>query len=83
MTSSFLVLFPLTFVSNIFVDPATMPAWLQTVVAYNPVTHLVTASRGLMHGNVESTNVWWVLIASAAIVAVFAPIALRMYHRER
>jgi ABC-2 type transport system permease protein len=83
MTSSFLVLFPLTFVSNIFVDPATMPAWLQTVVAYNPVTHLVTASRGLMHGNVASTNVWWVLIASAAIVAVFAPIALRMYHRER
>jgi ABC-2 type transport system permease protein len=83
MTSSFLVLFPLTFVSNIFVDPATMPAWLQTVVAYNPVTHLVTASRGLMHGNVAATNVWWVLIASAAIVAVFAPIALRMYHRER
>ena len=83
MTSSFLVLFPLTFVSNIFVDPATMPSWLQTVVAYNPVTHLVTASRGLMHGNVAATNVWWVLIASAAIVAVFAPIALRMYHRER
>jgi ABC-2 type transport system permease protein len=83
MTSSFLVLFPLTFVSNIFVDPATMPGWLQTVVAYNPVTHLVTASRGLMHGNVAATNVWWVLVASAVIVAVFAPIALRMYHRER
>jgi ABC-2 type transport system permease protein len=83
MTSSFLVLFPLTFVSNIFVDPATMPGWLQTVVSYNPVTHLVTASRGLMHGNVAATNVWWVLVASAVIVAVFAPIALRMYHRER
>jgi ABC-2 type transport system permease protein len=83
MTSSFLLLFPLTFVSNIFVDPATMPGWLQTVVSVNPVTHLTTASRGLMHGNVALMNVWWVLFASAVIVAVFAPIALRMYHRER
>ena len=83
MTSSFLLLFPLTFVSNIFVDPATMPGWLQTVVAYNPVTHLVSGSRGLMHGNVAMSDVWWVLIASAAVVAVAAPVALRMYHRER
>ncbi|MGH7448602.1 MAG: ABC transporter permease [Longimicrobiales bacterium] len=83
MTSSFLLLFPLTFVSNIFVDPATMPGWLQTVVAFNPVTHLVTAARGLMHGDVAMANVWWVLVASAVVVAVFAPIALRMYHRER
>src|SRR5690606_32619188 len=40
MTSSFLLLFPLAFVSNIFVDPATMPGWLQTIVRANPVTHL-------------------------------------------
>jgi hypothetical protein len=36
MTTSFLFLFPLTFISNIFVDPATMPGWLQVVVAVNP-----------------------------------------------
>ncbi len=83
MTTSFLVLFPLTFASNIFVDPATMPGWLQTVVGFNPVTHLVTASRGLMHGGVSLANVGWVLAASAAIVAVFAPLSLRMYRKER
>jgi ABC-2 type transport system permease protein len=83
MTTSFVFLFPLTFASNIFVDPATMPGWLQTVVSINPVTHLATASRGLMHGGVEASNVLWVLVASAAIVAVFAPIALRMYRKER
>lgn len=83
MTSSFLLLFPLTFVSNIFVDPATMPGWLRTAVGYNPVAHLVNASRGLMHGNVVMADVFWVLIASAVVVAGFAPIALRMYHRER
>jgi ABC-2 type transport system permease protein len=83
MTSSFLLLFPLTFASSIFVDPATMPGWLQTAVGYNPVTHLVNASRGLMHGGVAAGDVVWVLASSAVIVAIFAPLALRMYHRER
>lgn len=83
MTTSFLFLFPLTFISNIFVDPATMPAWLQATVAVNPVTHLADASRGLMHGGVMWGDIAWVLLASAAITAVFAPIAMKMYYRER
>jgi ABC-2 type transport system permease protein len=83
MTTSFLLLFPLTFVSNIFVDPATMPGWLQSVVAVNPVTHLVTASRGFMHGGVAAVNVAWALGASAVVVAIFAPLALRLYGKER
>ena len=83
MTTSFLLLFPLTFVSNIFVDPATMPGWLQTVVALNPVTHLTTASRGLMHGGVAASDILWVLAASVIVTAIFAPIAMRMYYRER
>src|SRR5690606_21293344 len=77
MTTSFLLLFPLTFVSNIFVYLATMPGWLQAVVAANPVTHLTNASRGFMHGGVEAGDVLWVLLASAAITAVSAPIAMR------
>ncbi|MFL6623490.1 MAG: ABC transporter permease [Sulfurifustis sp.] len=83
MTTSFLLLFPLTFVSNIFVDPATMPGWLQAVVAVNPVSHLATASRGLMHGGVAAADVAWVLVAALIMTAVFAPIAMRMYYRER
>lgn len=83
MTSSFLFLFPLTFASNIFVDPSTMPGWLQSFVSVNPVTHLTNASRGLMHGGVAMGDVLWVLATSAVIVAVFAPLALRMYNRER
>lgn len=83
MTTSFMVLFPLTFVSNIFVDPATMPAWLQTVVGVNPVTHLADATRGLMHGGASVADVAWVLVASAAIVAVFAPLSHRKYREER
>ena len=49
MNIGMLVLFPLTFASNVFVDPQTMPGWLRDLVQVNPVTHLVTAERGT-HG---------------------------------
>src|SRR5688572_18594415 len=83
MTTSFLFLMPLTFASNIFVDLKTMPPWLQIVVRNNPVTHLADASRGLMHGTDVTGEVVWVLVASAVIVAISAPIAMRMYYQER
>src|ERR671916_822859 len=50
MMASFLILFPLTFASNIFVDPETMPSWLQAIVGANPITHLVTAAGGVVCG---------------------------------
>jgi ABC-2 type transport system permease protein len=83
MTTSFVFLMPLTFASDIFVSISTMPGWLQTIVRYNPVTRLASASRALMHGEPAAAEVTWVLIASAAIVAVAWPIAMRLYHKER
>jgi ABC-2 type transport system permease protein len=83
MTASFIVLMPLTFASDIFVDLATMPAWLQAVVGRNPVTYLASASRGLMHGDVVASEVWRVLAASAVLTVVAAPVAMRLYSRER
>lgn len=83
MTTSFLFLMPLTFASNIFVELKTMPPWLRAVVRHNPVTHLADASRALMHGTDATTEVLWVVGASAVIVAVAAPVAMRMYYRER
>ncbi|MFC5801059.1 ABC transporter permease, partial [Streptomyces formicae] len=43
MGVSMMVIFPLTFLSNVFVDPRTMPGWLQAFVNNSPVTHLATA----------------------------------------
>jgi ABC-2 type transport system permease protein len=83
MTTSFVFLMPLTFASDIFVRLDTMPGWLQAVVRHNPVTHLAVASRGLMHGNSVASDVLWVLAASAVIVGISAPIAMRLYGRER
>jgi ABC-2 type transport system permease protein len=83
MTTSFLFLMPLTFASDIFVKIETMPGWLQVAVRHNPVTRLAHASRGLMHGTSSLSDVFWVLAASGVIVAVSAPIAMRLYHQER
>jgi ABC-2 type transport system permease protein len=83
MTASFVFLMPLTFASNIFVRLDTMPPWLQAIVSHNPVTHLTDASRALMHGTDGTADVLWVLAASALVVCISAPVAMRMYNRER
>jgi ABC-2 type transport system permease protein len=83
MTTSFIFLMPLTFASDIFVELSTMPGWLQAVVGRNPVTLLARASRGLMHGTAALSDIVWVLVASAVIVLVASPIAMRLYRKER
>lgn len=76
------VLMPLSFASNIFVQPETMPGWLQAFVDVNPLSHVAAAARGLMNDTGGSGgSAAWALIATAAIVAVCAPIALRLYSR--
>ena len=46
MQMSMTVMFPLIFASNIFVDPATMPGWVQEFVKDNPISHLASARAG-------------------------------------
>jgi ABC-2 type transport system permease protein len=80
---SLIVLFPLTLASNIFVDPQTMPGWLQAFIDVNPITHVVTAARGLLAGTATAGQVGWVLAASALLTAVFAPLTMRLYRNRR
>jgi ABC-type hemin transport system ATPase subunit len=83
MTTSFVFLFPLTFASDIFVNLGTMPAWLQAAVGRNPVTYLASASRKLMHGEDPSADIVAVLAVAALILVVAAPVAMRLYRKER
>jgi daunorubicin/doxorubicin transport system permease protein len=83
MQVSMTVLFPLTFASNVFVDPDTMPGWLQAFVNVNPITQLTAASRQLMHGHIDAMAIGWVLLWSAALTLVFAPLTMRLYRAER
>lgn len=82
MGTSMLILMPLTFASNIFVDPSTMPEALQRFVEINPVTHLTTSVRGLMAGDSSFDQIGWVLLAAVLLTAVFAPITMRLYRNR-
>jgi ABC-2 type transport system permease protein len=77
------VLLPPTFASNIFVQPGTMPGWLQAFVKVNPISHVVDATRDLMNNTGGAGGpVAWSLMAAAAITLVFAPLALHLYSKQ-
>ncbi|MET7365522.1 ABC transporter permease [Streptomyces sp. NPDC005566] len=82
MGVSMMVIFPLTFLSNVFVDPKTMPGWLQAFVNNSPVTHVATAVRELMAGNWPATDIAWSLGWSALFVVVFGTVTMRLYNRK-
>ncbi|MFF3817619.1 ABC transporter permease [Streptomyces bluensis] len=82
MGVSMMVIFPLTFLSNVFVDPKTMPGWLQAFVNNSPITHLGSAVRGLMAGDWPTAEIAWSLGWSALFVLVFGPITMRLYNRK-
>jgi ABC-2 type transport system permease protein len=82
MNAGFMALFPLTFLSNAFVQPDTLPAWLKAFVDVNPISHLITASRGLMDGTVHAGDIGLVLGVGAALTAVFAPLTTHLYRSK-
>jgi oleandomycin transport system permease protein len=78
----FTALFPVVFVSNVFVPVDTMPGWLQAFVDVNPVTILADATRGLMVGGPVAGPVTGSLVWAAVIVAVFAPLSVWRFKRR-
>jgi ABC-2 type transport system permease protein/oleandomycin transport system permease protein len=77
----FPLLFPLTFASSAFVDTSFMPGWLQAFAEHQPVTITVNAARDLVLGQPVGWGVVASLAWSAALMAVFAPLAVRRYRR--
>ncbi|HEX2470198.1 MAG TPA: ABC transporter permease [Candidatus Limnocylindrales bacterium] len=83
----FTVLFPITFLSNVFVPPQTLPDWLQPIAEWNP-TSTLTASLRELWGNpnpyatdsfpsqnpILVTLVWVVVF-----IVIFAPLGIRRY----
>jgi ABC-2 type transport system permease protein len=83
MGISMMILFPLTFLSSVFVDPSTMPAWLQKFVDINPITLVVDAVREFSHGSVTSGQIYTVLLVSAGLIVVFAPLTMYFYNNKK
>ncbi|MGH2368121.1 MAG: ABC transporter permease [Chloroflexota bacterium] len=83
----FTVLFPLTFISNVFVPPQTLPWWLRPIAEWNPTSTLTAATRQLWgnpnpfvaEGFPAEHPILLTLIWVAVLLAVFAPLAVRRY----
>jgi len=81
MNAGFMAIFPLTFLSNVFVDPRTLPGPLKAFVDVNPISLLTTATRGLMHGTATTAEIAVVLAVAGGLTLVFAPLTTRLYGR--
>jgi ABC-2 type transport system permease protein len=81
MMSGF-VTFPLLFISNVFVDPATTPPLLRTFMELSPVSLIVTAIRGLMHGTASNMDIIYVFVSCGIIFAIFAPLTMYLYNNK-
>jgi ABC-2 type transport system permease protein len=79
MNAGFMGIFPLTFLSNVFVEPETLPRPLEAFVNVNPISILADASRGLMEGDVSVADIGIVLATAAVLTAVFAPLTTHLY----
>lgn len=88
-SAGFLPIFPLVFASSVFVPTEPMPDWLQAFADNQPITIIANTVRSLMvpeealaflgmdQGILIAQSLAWI----AAILAVFAPIAVRRYKK--
>jgi ABC-2 type transport system permease protein len=87
----FIVLFPMTFVSNAMVPTQHMPGWLQAIATWNPVSAVVSGTRVLWgNPNPSGTVQAWpmqhpieaALIWSVVLLVISAPLAARIFQRR-
>lgn len=83
-----ILVWPLGFLSNIFVNPATMPGWLAVIASWNPLSATVSATRELFLNPGWGGDSWIAIHAfpmavawPLLITAVFFPVAVRQYRR--
>jgi ABC transporter DrrB family efflux protein len=79
--AGFLPIFPLVFASSVFTSINSMPGWLQAFAKVQPITRATNTVRALTQGGPIATNLLWTIVWSLAIVAVFAPLAVRRYRQ--
>jgi ABC-2 type transport system permease protein len=81
-SAGFLWMFPLTFVSSAFVDPQSMPSWLEPIAEANPFTKVTDATRALYNGRSAGNDAWIALAWAVGIIVVFAWLSARKFARS-
>lgn len=81
-SAGFIWMFPLTFVSSAFVDPSTLPDWLEPIADANPFTIVTNAARALYNGNPVGNDALYSILWSIGITVVFASLSIRKFNRS-
>jgi len=83
-----ILVWPVTFLSNTFVAPSTMPSWLGTIAEWNPLSSTAAASRELFGNRTWGGGSWVAehatLMAVAwpvLLIAIFFPLSVRRFQR--
>ncbi|WP_024874959.1 ABC transporter permease [Saccharomonospora piscinae] len=83
-----ILVWPVGFLSNAFVSPATMPGWLGAIAEWNPLSATVAAVRQLWENPSWSSESWlatqpvlFAVLWPALLIAVFFPLSVRRYRR--
>ena len=88
--ASFMILFPLTFISNAFVQSSNLPSVLETIANWNPISALVQAARELFGnaGSAPTPDTWpmqnpviTVLTGSVLLLVIFIPLAVNRFRQ--
>lgn len=80
-SAGFIWMFPMTFISSAFVDPANMPPVLQAIAEANPFTIVTNASRALYDGVDPGPDLWSAIAWIVGITVVFATLSIRKFNR--
>lgn len=84
-----ILVWPFTFLSNVFVDPTTMPSWLGAIAEWNPLSVTGTTMRELFQNPGWQSGETWAsenallmaLIWPALLILIFLPLSARKYRR--
>jgi ABC-2 type transport system permease protein len=83
-----ILVWPVSFLSNVFVDPTTMPSWLGLLALLNPLSATASATRELFGNPGWQSSSWFsqnafllAIVWPVFLVAIFLPLSIRKYRR--
>lgn len=86
VTAVQILVWPIGFLSSIFVDPATMPTWLGTIAQLNPLSATASATRELFGNQGWMVNSWaaenailLAIVWPVVLILIFLPLSARQY----
>jgi ABC-2 type transport system permease protein len=83
-----ILVWPISFLSSVFVDPSTMPFWLGAIAHWNPLSVTASATRELFMNPGWQGSSWiaensflMAIVWPMLFVAIFLPLSVHKYRR--